>query len=102
MTTVKNEQEQMFTRQEAADYLRIGVSTFSRLIKSGALPYVRINGRTLRIAKSSLDAYVRGEYANGVPGGTTVPAEQQDDISTYPPTPSILSELPADKSGENK
>lgn len=97
MTTDHN--EQMFTRQEAADYLRIGVSTFSRLIKSGALPYVRINGRTLRIAKSSLDAYVRGEYATGVPGGTDQPAELQDDLSTYPPTPSLLVN---EQQGESK
>lgn len=97
MTT--NQNEQLFTRQEAADYLRIGVSTFSRLISAGALPYVRINGRTLRIAKSSLDAYVRGEYNNGVPGGTTAAPEQQDDLSTYPPTPSMLAD---EQQGEQK
>lgn len=47
----------MFTRDEAAEYLRVDPRTLDRYIRSGRLKAHRIAGlRTLRIFESDLDA----------------------------------------------
>lgn len=85
------EQGEFFTRDEAAKYLRVSTSSFSRIIKAGKLPYVRINGRALRIARQALDNYVMGVYEDR-PAANQVEPEQQEDMSTWPPTPSIFEQ----------
>ena len=41
------EERYAYTRQEAADYLRVSVRTINRLIAAGTLPSAKIGGRRL-------------------------------------------------------
>lgn len=76
----------LLTRQEAADVLRVSLTTMSRIVGSGELPHLRI-GSALRIPREALDAYVRGEYA-----GAPVEPMSAPDVGTWPPTESLLKE----------
>jgi excisionase family DNA binding protein len=51
-------EQQVFTRKEAAKYLRVGLSTFDKLI-SPVLPKVFIGSRGYRIRKQALDRYLQ-------------------------------------------
>ena len=48
--------DELLTRKESQDYLKISLSTLERLIKSGTLPAVKI-GRQVRIKRSDLERY---------------------------------------------
>lgn len=74
----------LLTRDEAAEVLRVSLTTMSRIIGSGRLPHLRI-GRAVRIPREALDAYVRGEYDN-----TMGDPMAQPEVGTWPPTPSLL------------
>lgn len=45
--------------REAAARIRVGRTTFYRLLKSGVIPVVRPTARTLRIDVAELDAFLR-------------------------------------------
>lgn len=76
----------LLTRSEAADVLRVSLTTMSRIIGSGRLPHLRI-GRAVRIPREALDAYVRGEYDDTLGDPLNRP-----EVGTWPPTPSLLGE----------
>lgn len=67
---------ELLTRQEAADALRVHISTLTNLTTSGALAVVKVGKRTL-ITRGALESYIRGERPDpltaddtGLPGGT--------------------------------
>lgn len=51
--------EELMTREEAAEYLGICLSTFDRQVLKN-IPFFRI-GRIIRIRKIDLDNYIRGK-----------------------------------------
>lgn len=67
----------LFTRQEAADRLRVHIQTMNKLVKAGKLAAIKIEGRTL-ITRGALEAYIRGDTVDplagtdtGLPGAST-------------------------------
>lgn len=50
----------LYTRQEAADLLRINLVYLTQITKSGELHSIRVGRRRL-IPRASLEAYIRGE-----------------------------------------
>lgn len=74
----------LLTREEAAEVLRVSLTTMSRILGSGRLPHLRI-GRAVRIPREALDAYVRGEYDD-----TLGDPMERAEVGTWPPTPSLL------------
>lgn len=75
----------LLTRQEAADRLRVSLTTMSALIKSGKIYVLRFE-RQVRIPEEALDAFVRGDGPD-----PDVDALAKPSMDTYPPTPSILA-----------
>lgn len=49
------------TVQEVADLMRVSTMTVYRIIKSGALPAVRV-GRSFRVRDVDVDAYLGSRY----------------------------------------
>lgn len=78
--------EPMLTREDAAEELNVSVSIVGQVLRSGALHSIRV-GQQYRIPRESLDAFKRGDpppyRANGMAA---------DEMSTWPPTPSMLGE----------
>lgn len=73
----------LYTREEAAEFLRISEKWLDELVKRGEL-YSITSGKRRLFPRAALTAYVRGETFSshgGVDG---------DDTSTWPPTPSIF------------
>lgn len=81
----------LYTRDEAADFLRITTAWLTELTKSGQVYSIK-SGRRRLFPRAALTAYIRGESFN-----TGVDA---DDTSTWPPTPSIFSGLVVDEDGQ--
>lgn len=52
--------EEALTPEQAAEALQVATETIRRLIRAGKLPAVKI-GRQWRIARSAIDAVLRGE-----------------------------------------
>lgn len=75
----------LLTRQEAADRLRVSLTTMSGLIKAGKIYVLRFE-RRVRIPEEALDAFVRGDGPD-----PDVDALAKPSMDTYPPTPSILA-----------
>lgn len=76
--------ENLLTRKEAAERLKVSLTTMSTIIKSGDLFFFRF-AREVRIPAEALD-----DYINGVkPAGKDNPLEAPDG-ATYPPTESLL------------
>ena len=46
----------LMTKREAAEWLRISVRTLERYIDAGAVPVVKLGVRSVRIRRSDLDA----------------------------------------------
>ena len=77
----------LYTVNEACAILRIARSTLWKLTKDGKLYAVRVAGAP-RYPRESIDAYLRGEqYSPHAPA-----PHGQADVSTWPPTPSLLTE----------
>ena len=74
----------LYSRQEAADMLRISLSTVGREIRSGRLRSFRA-GRSIRVSAEALQQYMDGD----IPGEEPAP-EGREDTTTYPPTPSLF------------
>lgn len=75
----------VYTRLEAADFLRVSEKWLDELVKRGDLYTVR-SGRRLLIPRAALTAYLRGEKfdpTGGIDG---------DDTATFPATPSMFRE----------
>ena len=49
-----------FTREEAADYLRVGTRTLDRWITAGKLRAYKKSSRLVRLKREDLDAFMLG------------------------------------------
>lgn len=76
--------ENLLTRQEAADRLKVSLTTMSTILKSGDLFYFRFR-REVRIPVEALDDYINGVRPPGKDNPLAAP-----DGATYPPTESML------------
>jgi excisionase family DNA binding protein len=52
--------QQIFTIEQAAEYLQVHTQTVYKLVRSGGIPAAKV-GRDWRIHKDTLDKYVKGE-----------------------------------------
>lgn len=75
----------LLTRQEVADMLKVSVSTVQNLYTAGHIASHRV-GRHVRITRQAV-----WDYLNGVKRETPDWSRAQD-MSTWPPTPSMLGE----------
>lgn len=82
--TTQYSSKNILTRQEAADRLKISLSTMSKLLKENRIYHLRFQ-REVRIPEEALDDYVngRGPAASGDP-------MKAPDLGTWPPTESLL------------
>lgn len=76
----------LLTRKEAAERLRVSLTTMSKLITEGRIYVLRFE-RQVRIPEEALDAFVRGSGPEPAADPITAPS-----MDTYPPTPSLLTE----------
>lgn len=83
--THDEEKPELLTRQEAAKRLRISVTTLSRLYETGEIRAIRV-GHAFRIPRVDIDRMVAG--LPPIPRAGELAAE---DVSTWPPTPSMLA-----------
>lgn len=81
--------EPMMTRNEIAAELNVHLSTVGNLITSGTLYAVKI-GSVWRVPRAALDAYISGEPSPFVKAADPL---GQDDVTSWPPTPSMLARL---------
>lgn len=72
----------LYTRDEAAQFLRVSVSWLHELIKSGQLHTIKVGRRRL-IPRASLTAYIRGEKLGG--------GLESDALDHWPPTVSMFA-----------
>lgn len=79
----------LLTRQEVADMLKISVSSVQNLYTAGHLASHRV-GRHVRITRRAVWDYLEG-VKREAPDWSNA-----DDMGTWPPTPSLLGD------GENK
>lgn len=70
MTINPFELDELLTRKQAAEYLKISTRTLDKLIKAGDIHAAYV-GSTRRILKEDLLAYLRGEPRSGQPSGQT-------------------------------
>ena len=76
---------QVYTRAEAAEFLKVSDRWIDQLVKDGQLYAVRSGKRTL-IPRAALTAYLRGQRFDPT-GGLN-----GDDSATFPATPSLFRE----------
>jgi len=53
-------QKELFTKQETTEYLRISMNTLYRLMKSGELPYIKLERRVL-FKKDDIDRFIESK-----------------------------------------
>lgn len=75
----------LYTRGEAAHFLRVSEKWLDELVKRGDV-YSITTGKRRLFPRVALTAYIRGERFN--PSGSI----EGDDVTTWPPTPSIFNE----------
>ena len=51
----------LVTREEAAEMLRVSVSTVDRYLKDGLLPKSKVGTRLVRISRSAVESFVTPE-----------------------------------------
>lgn len=74
----------LYTRAEAAEFLRITPQWLTTLTSSGQVYSIK-SGRRRLYPRAALTAYVRGErFVDSLEG---------DDTTTWPPTPSVFGML---------
>lgn len=72
----------LYTREEAATFLRITPAWLTELTNTGQLHSIK-SGRRRFYPRAALTAYIRGErFETGISG---------EDTTTWPPTPSIFA-----------
>lgn len=72
----------LYTRDEAAEFLRITPQWLTELTKTGQIHSIK-SGRRRLYPRAALTAYIRGEkFPEGIGG---------EDTSTWPPTPSMFA-----------
>lgn len=76
----------LYTTAEAGSILRVSRTTLWRLTQSGELYAVRV-GRRVLFPREAIDARLRGERFDPTGGA----AETHADVSTWPPTRSLLA-----------
>ena len=59
-----NERHVLLTVREVADSMRVSTMTVYRLIRSGALPAIRV-GKHFRIRENELNAYLESQIVRG-------------------------------------
>jgi excisionase family DNA binding protein len=69
---------QLLTAAEVADQLRVSTMTIYRLIRSGALPAVRV-GRNYRVPVADLERYLTAQVVD--PASVDLDAVGEDDSS---------------------
>lgn len=74
----------LYTRQEAAAFLRVSEKWVDELVKAGKL-YSITSGKRRLFPRVALTAYIRGETF--APHGGL----NGDDVATWPPTPSMFN-----------
>lgn len=75
----------LYTRPEAAEFLRVSEKWLDELVKAGKL-YSTTSGRRRFFPRASLTAYIRGQTFGPDAG------MDGDDVTTWPPTPSMFNE----------
>lgn len=75
----------LYTRAEAAAFLRVSDKWLDELVKRGEL-YSITTGKRRLFPRVALTAFIRGERF--APDGGI----EGDDVTTWPPTPSIFNE----------
>ena len=75
----------LLTRQEVADMLKISVSSVQNLYTAGHIASHRV-GRHVRITRRAVWDYLEGVKREAPTWSTA------EDMSTWPPTPSMLEE----------
>lgn len=73
----------LYTRQEAADFLRVSVGWLHELINSGQLHTIKVGRRRL-VPRASLTAYIRGDRLDG--------GLEADALDHWPPTVSMFAD----------
>lgn len=63
----KMKEKDLMTRLEVIEYLRISSATMSRLMKSCAFPYIKLERRVL-FRKSEIDAYLEAHMVRPAGG----------------------------------
>lgn len=74
----------LLTREEAADRLKVSLTTMSKIITDGDIFVLRFK-RAVRIPEEALD-----DYVNGIRPDHTDPMAEPD-AGTWPPTESMLT-----------
>lgn len=74
----------LLTREEAADRLKVSLTTMSKIITDGDIFVLRFK-RAVRIPEEALD-----DYVNGIRPDHTDPMAEPD-AGTWPPTESLLT-----------
>ena len=86
----------MLTREQVAKELNVSMSTVGNLLRDGSLFSIRI-GKHYRVPREVLVAFKRGEPS---PYGRERP-EDTADVTTWPPTPSMLAALDGEPEPED-
>jgi excisionase family DNA binding protein len=62
--------DDLLTVKEAAEFLRISVSSMKRLLKAGAVPYHRVGSRRIVVSRADLEDYLqRRRHGGNEPAG---------------------------------
>lgn len=75
----------LLTRQEAAELLRVSLTTLTRLTRAGQLGRIKV-GRQVRIPRTAIDRYLAGS----APERGQIDPLRDPELSTWPPTESLL------------
>jgi excisionase family DNA binding protein len=62
--TLVDEEHRLLTVREVADAMRVSTMTVYRLIRSGALPAIRV-GKHFRFRRSDLEGYLESQSTRG-------------------------------------
>ena len=50
--------ENLLTRQEVCEHLKVSIDTLQRLIAKGEIQALRVGGRGIRVSEEALEAYL--------------------------------------------
>lgn len=78
-THIPNSSDRYLFTQEAADYLKVSVSTLYKYLEAGKLPGVKVMGRW-RVAVSTLNQVLSGELRMDNPNSRYAPIERTPEV----------------------